>query len=129
MGHKDIVVAYILWFFLGLLGIHRFYLGRTVSGIIYLFTAGLFGIGWLIDICLIPGMVQEENARHDYHHHGHHHHGHHHDQTIVYVPQPAQPQPYGYQPVQPPPQPVYYQQQPQPYQAQAPYPSAPSYQQ
>ncbi|KAL0486187.1 TM2 domain-containing protein [Acrasis kona] len=61
-GEKDIVVAYVLWLFLGYLGIHRFYLNRIVSGVIYLLTGGIFGIGWLVDICLIPGMVDEENA-------------------------------------------------------------------
>ena len=65
----DVCVAYILWFFFGLLGIHRFYLGRPLSGLIYLFTAGLFGIGWLIDICLIPGMVEDYNHRFHCHHH------------------------------------------------------------
>jgi TM2 domain-containing membrane protein YozV len=44
-------------------GIHRFYLNRPISGIIWLLTGGLFGIGWLIDLCLIPGMVEEENIR------------------------------------------------------------------
>lgn len=54
---KSQLVAFLLCFFLGGLGIHRFYLGYTGMGILYLFTAGLFGIGWLIDIILliIPG--------------------------------------------------------------------------
>merc|ERR1711943_90525 len=69
--HKDILVAYLLWFLLGWAGIHRFYLNRPVSGVIYLFTFGLFGIGWLIDICLIPGMVEHSNAHHYHHHHEH----------------------------------------------------------
>ena len=47
MGERSVAVAYCLWFFLGLFGIHRFYLDRNVSGIIYLFTLGIFGIGWL----------------------------------------------------------------------------------
>ena len=58
---RSIAVAYILWFFFGYLGIHRFYCGRTISGLIWLFTGGLFGIGWLIDIFLVPGMVREDN--------------------------------------------------------------------
>ena len=64
----DVCVAYILWFFFGLLGIHRFYLGRPISGIIWLLTVGVFGIGWLIDICLIPGMVEDYNHRYHHHH-------------------------------------------------------------
>jgi TM2 domain-containing membrane protein YozV len=55
------LVAYILWFFLGYLGIHRFYCGRYISGIIWFLTGGLFGIGWIIDIFLIPGMVLDDN--------------------------------------------------------------------
>jgi|TARA_Y100000031_G_C8187455_1_gene369674 TctA family transporter len=58
---KDVLVAYLLWFFLGIFGIHRFYLNRVGTGLLYLFTLGFFGIGWLIDIFLIPGIVQREN--------------------------------------------------------------------
>ena len=42
--------AFFLCLFLGGLGAHKFYEGRTGMGILYLFTAGLFGIGWLIDL-------------------------------------------------------------------------------
>ena len=60
---KSTVVAYLLWFFLGGLGIHRFYLGRPISGIFYLLTVGGFVIGWIIDLFLVPGMVRQENAK------------------------------------------------------------------
>lgn len=49
---KNKWVAFLLCFFLGYLGVHRFYEGKIGSGILYLLTVGLFGIGWLID-CLI----------------------------------------------------------------------------
>jgi TM2 domain-containing membrane protein YozV len=55
-------IGYILWIF-GFTGSHRFYYGKPVSGTLYFLTLGLFGIGWLIDIFLIPGMDNEANQR------------------------------------------------------------------
>jgi TM2 domain-containing membrane protein YozV len=46
-------VGYVLWLF-GFTGAHRFYFGKPVSGTIYFFPFGLLGIGWLIDLFLIP---------------------------------------------------------------------------
>ena len=61
---KAIGIAYLLWLPpLGLLGIHRFYCGRVGTGLLWLLTAGLVGIGWLVDLFLIPGVVREANAR------------------------------------------------------------------
>lgn len=45
--------AFLLCFFLGWLGAHKFYEGKAGLGILYIFTFGLFGIGWLIDIIII----------------------------------------------------------------------------
>jgi TM2 domain-containing membrane protein YozV len=60
---KSTGVSYLLWIVggLGVLGLHRFYLGRWVTGIIWLLTGGLFLIGAILDLVLIPGMVQVEN--------------------------------------------------------------------
>jgi len=55
-------VGYILWIF-GFLGSHRFYYGRPISGTIWFFTLGLLGIGWLIDLFLIPGMDRDADLR------------------------------------------------------------------
>ncbi len=58
---KSKAVTYLLWFFLGFLSAHRFYLGKWGSGILYLLTGQLFGIGWIIDLFLIGGMVERYN--------------------------------------------------------------------
>jgi TM2 domain-containing membrane protein YozV len=55
-------IGYILWIF-GFLGAHRFYYGRPISGTIWFFTLGLLGIGWIIDLFLIPGMDREADLR------------------------------------------------------------------
>jgi TM2 domain-containing membrane protein YozV len=55
-------IGYILWIF-GFTGSHRFYYGKPVTGTIWFFTLGLLGIGWLIDLFLIPGMDREANLR------------------------------------------------------------------
>lgn len=58
----SIVIGYILWIF-GFMGAHRFYYGRPISGIIWLLTLGLFFIGWIIDLFLIPGMDEAADRR------------------------------------------------------------------
>ena len=58
----SVVIGYILWIF-GFIGSHRFYYGRPVSGTIYFFTLGLFFIGWIVDLFLIPEMDREADAR------------------------------------------------------------------
>jgi len=55
-------IGYILWIF-GFIGAHRFYFGRPVTGTIWFFTLGLLGIGWLIDLFLIPGMNRSAATR------------------------------------------------------------------
>lgn len=55
-------VAYLLWFFLGWWGIHRFYCRKWVSGFIWLFTFGLLGVGWFVDAILTSKMVDEANG-------------------------------------------------------------------
>ena len=45
--------AFALCLFFGTLGIHRFYVGRTLSGVVYLFTFGAFGIGASLDLLLL----------------------------------------------------------------------------
>lgn len=60
---KSQLIALLLCIFLGGLGIHRFYLGHHVMGVIYLLTGGLCGIGWLIDMFLIlTGGLKPKNG-------------------------------------------------------------------
>ncbi|MBW1881580.1 MAG: TM2 domain-containing protein [Deltaproteobacteria bacterium] len=57
----SVPMAYILlllgWF--GLCGLHRFYLGRWVSGLVWLLTFGLLGFGQVIDIFFVPRMAED----------------------------------------------------------------------
>ncbi len=55
-------VGYVLWLF-GFTGSHRFYFGRPISGTIYFFTFGLLGIGWIIDLFLIPSLDRQADLR------------------------------------------------------------------
>ena len=50
ISSKNKKVALLLCIFIGWLGIHRFYVGKLGTGILYLLTCGLFGIGWIVDI-------------------------------------------------------------------------------
>jgi len=50
---KSKYVALFLCIFLGILGIHRFYVGKIGTGLLYLLTGGLGGIGWIVDIIRI----------------------------------------------------------------------------
>lgn len=56
------IIGYLLWIF-GFTGAHRFYYGKPVTGTIWFLTLGLFGIGWLIDLFLIPAMNRESDLR------------------------------------------------------------------
>jgi TM2 domain-containing membrane protein YozV len=56
-------IGYLLWIF-GFLGAHRFYYGKQLTGTLWFFTLGLFGIGWIIDLFLIPSM--DRTADHKY---------------------------------------------------------------
>lgn len=77
MNSKSTLVAYVLWFFLGGFGIHKFYLRAPITGFIYLGLTALSGLLWLvalgwilniplaifliIDLFTIPGRVDKVN--------------------------------------------------------------------
>lgn len=58
----SVFIGYLLWIF-GFTGSHRFYYGKPVSGTIWFFTLGLLGIGWLVDLFLIPSMNRTAAVR------------------------------------------------------------------
>jgi len=62
---KSTGLAYLLCClgFLGFGGIHRFYLEKPVTGILYLMTGGFFWIGTIIDLIRLPKMVEEANLK------------------------------------------------------------------
>ena len=58
---KSSVIAYILWLFLGIFGVHRFYVGDFFKGILLFFTLGGFFIGWLVDFVFLQKRIEEYN--------------------------------------------------------------------
>ncbi|MDB6453982.1 TM2 domain-containing protein [Falsirhodobacter sp. 20TX0035] len=71
---KSTAAAYLLWFFLGTFGVHRFYLGRLKTGLAMLvlmllgvvtvgITSGIVLIWWVVDLFLVPGMITGDKNR------------------------------------------------------------------
>jgi TM2 domain-containing membrane protein YozV len=58
----SLLIGYLLWIF-GFTGAHRFYFGKPVSGTIWFFSFGLLGVGWLLDLFLMPGLERSADAR------------------------------------------------------------------
>lgn len=61
-GDHDYTVAWVLLTFLGALGIHRFYLGKWLSGLLYLLTGGVLGLGILYDMWTLNDQISESNG-------------------------------------------------------------------
>ncbi|MGB7327872.1 MAG: TM2 domain-containing protein [Rubripirellula sp.] len=57
-----VIVGYLFWI-LGFVGAHRFYFGKPLTGFLWFFTGGLFLVGWIVDLFLIPSMAEEANHR------------------------------------------------------------------
>ena len=60
-GPIDYTVGWILLTFLGVFGVHRMYQGKWITGILYLFTGGLFFIGVLYDFWTLNSQISERN--------------------------------------------------------------------
>ena len=58
----NLVIGYLLWI-IGFTGAHRFYYGKPITGAIWFFTFGLLGIGWFIDLFLMPSLERDANER------------------------------------------------------------------
>jgi TM2 domain-containing membrane protein YozV len=61
-GPVDYTVAWILLTFLGLLGVHRMYMGKWVTGVIYLLTGALLGTGYIYDYWTLNRQISEINS-------------------------------------------------------------------
>ena len=62
-GYYDYTIAWVLLTFLGAFGVHRLFLGKWISGIIYFFTVGLFLVGVLYDFWTLNEQVAIRNEQ------------------------------------------------------------------
>ena len=60
-GPKDYTIAWVLLTFLGIFGVHRMYLGKWLSGLVYLLTGGIFLLGVLYDYWTLNGQIDAIN--------------------------------------------------------------------
>lgn len=61
-GPVDYSLAWLLLIYLGIFGVHRMYMGKWITGLVFLFTGGVFGIGWLYDLWTLNSQISEANV-------------------------------------------------------------------
>ena len=64
-GEYDYTVVWVLHTFLGMFGVHRMFMGKWFSGVLYLLTFGLLGVGWVYDLLTLNSQIDELNRRWD----------------------------------------------------------------
>ena len=62
-GPTNYTIAWVLLTFLGFFGVHRFYLGKWLTGLLWMLTGGLFLCGYLYDFWTLNEQVDESNRR------------------------------------------------------------------
>lgn len=68
MGQRSVGTAYFMALLglVGFAGMHRFYLGRPLTGLLWLFTGGLCGLGTLMDLVFMPGLLRDANEQREH---------------------------------------------------------------
>lgn len=61
-GEYDYTLAWVLHTFLGLFGVHRLYMGKIFTGVLFLLTGGLLGVGYVYDLLTLNDQIDELNA-------------------------------------------------------------------
>lgn len=64
-GKYDYNISWILLTFLGVFGIHRIYMGKIISGVLYFFTGGLFLVGLVYDFWTLNEQISERNQSYE----------------------------------------------------------------
>lgn len=62
-GRLDYTTIWVLLTFLGVFGAHRFAMGKWITGLVYIFTFGLFGLGYIYDLCTLNSQIDEINLQ------------------------------------------------------------------
>lgn len=61
-GDHSYTIAWLLLTYLGVFGIHRFYMGKWLTGLVYLLSGGVFGLGLLYDLWTLNAQIDEANG-------------------------------------------------------------------